>query len=214
MYATVIDATTIIKQRVARSNRVLEVTSETTSVKEDFQPVESPGEQILLETQNEEYPSTTHVTVPKSEKGIRCNDTLASEFETGVTSVLQLFISPSQSTALKINYIQLMTFLTETTSDEDYIELGIQVLKSEVYGGHRFVIARDVLLWFMQMERHTYTDREIVLITGLQKRLNVDFRTLSMMAQLNFAQNNLWYMMRNGTNVQNELLKKKMKKLK
>lgn len=208
-----IEANTIMKQRMARASHITEITSETTSLKEDFQPMETSSGQITLETADQDYPSTTHICVPKSEMGIRCNETMVCFFEEGVKSVLQLFVSPTQSIALKLCYVQLMAFLTETTSDEDYVELGIQTLSTETFGGQKFLMARETLMWFIQMERRVYTEREIYVITELQKRINIDYRSLPPMVQLNYVQNNLWYMMRNGTSNKDELLKKKMKEL-
>lgn len=207
--STVINPGQVLKEREARSVSLWQITDESVSKAQDFTPMEtddnSSGKIVIELNEDGEYPSTLKVKIPTSQKGIVAKETLVALFEANVNSNLQFFISPSVTLELKLCYIQLVAFLTESTTTEDE---HLCSLKTHTIGDQKFVLAKDVLLCLIRLKRHVYSDREICLITDLKRRLNFDYGTLSTNEKLTYLQNHTFYLMRNSEQMENELFKK------
>lgn len=206
------DSARILKERAARKqawSNCGDKTSITVSMQEDFVPMETDdatGGEVTIDLVNEEYPSTMKIRIPSSQKQISCTDSKKAMFEQGVDSSLQVFLSSRESKEYKLSLVQMMAVLTEEQHHRSHSDLS-----TEVIGGHPFVLAKDAFWWLVKRERHTYTEREVWLITELRSLLMIDIsKTLSHIEMLHYAQNHLWFMMRTALPSENELFKKKM----
>ena len=170
------------------------------------------GTEMVVMYDQEDFPSTMTIMIPKSEMMIGSRDVLQGTFLDGVTSKCQLFISQSASKYYKLHYEQAMAFLTEDTSDEQYVEYGIREIKKEYYGGHAFILAADLVDMFLNMRTYAYNKREVFLISNLRKKLNHTFvgTTISAEQQLHIMQNQLWYIMSSELPHQDANFKKKL----
>lgn len=160
---------------------------------DDFTKIQ--GTELVISQEHEDYPSTMDVLVPESEKMIGSAVVLRHEFQGGIVSRLQLFLSQSVSEKYKLHYGQLMAFLLETTDDSYYEEFGIREITKELYGGHQFVLASDVLNMFHSMRTYSYNQREIWLISQLRAKTRHTYVKQSNEQKLHVAQNYLWYLL-------------------
>lgn len=188
------DANRVIRQRYQRS-LVVDCPSAKVPIVDTSEKID--GTELVVMRDDEDFPSTMSVLIPKSEKMIGSNEVIKQSFFEGVVSTCQLFLSQSASRNYKLHYEQAMAFLCEDTSDETYVECGIRDIKKEYHGGHAFILAADLVDMFLKMQRYSYSKREIYLLSELRRKINHSFIGTSISAeqQLHITQNQLWYLM-------------------